>query len=225
MRPLAILLAAAFLLPLFAGCVTGPAETPAANVSAISPVLFPAIKKEQKLLTMKDGIVLDNWVYRPDAPGQFPVIIESRPYFGNADPAASTEGQKFSKWLIHELVPRGYVVVLHSIRGTGDSGGCYGQGGITEQTDEAATVEAFAKEPYSTGKVGMIGKSYGGTTPWMAAVQQPPHLTTIVPVAGISEWYLYVASHGVWYDSGTEFNEAYPATISLNQGTPPTQAQ
>jgi X-Pro dipeptidyl-peptidase len=223
-RPLVLLLAAATLLPVLAGCL-GPAATPAADKPGVSPTLFGAIKKEQKLLTMKDGIVLDNWVYRPDAPGQFPVIIESRPYFGNADPAASTEGQKFSKWLIHEMVPRGYVVVLHSIRGTGDSGGCYGQGGITEQTDEAATVELFAKEPYSDGKVGMIGKSYGGTTPWMAAVQKPPHLVTIVPVSGITEWYLYVANHGVWYDSGTAFNEAYPTSISLNQGPTPTQAQ
>ncbi len=217
MRPLLLALAAALLTPALAGCLTPGGTTAPSNASALlSPIQFPSIKKEQALVAMADGVKLDNWVYRPDAPGQFPVIIESRPYFGNLDPPAQEEGQKFSKWLIHEFVPRGYVVVLHSVRGTGDSGGCYGQGGITEQKDEAATVEAFAKMPYSDGKVGMIGKSYGGTTPWEAAVQAPPHLVTIVPVSGITEWYLYVASHGVWYDSGTQFNEEYPFTISFH---------
>ena len=211
----ALFVALALLTPVLAGCLT-PGSAPAPVATGPSAPLFQAIKKEQKLLTMADGVQIDNWVYRPDAPGRFPVVIESRPYFGNADPPAAAEGQKFSKWLIHELVPRGYVVVLHSVRGTGDSGGCYGQGGVVEQKDEAATVEAFAKEPYSTGKVGMIGKSYGGTTPWEAAVQQPPHLVTIVPVSGITEWYLYVASHGVWYDSGTLFNAEYPLSISYH---------
>jgi len=210
-----VLLAALLVLPVLAGCVTTP-QDPSVQTAGVSLPLYGNIKAEQRLIAMKDGLKLDNWVFRPDADGKFPVIIESRPYFGNLDPPAKAEGQKFSKWLIHEFVPRGYVVVLHSVRGTGESEGCYGQGGVTEQQDEAATVEAFAKEPYSDGNVGMIGKSYGGTTPWEAAVQAPPHLKTIVPIAGITEWYRYVASNGVWYDSGTQFNEAYPFTISFN---------
>ena len=43
----------------------------------------------------------------------------------------------------------------------------------------------------------MIGTSYPGTTPNAAAVEQPPHLKTIVPVSGISRWYGYSYQQGV----------------------------
>jgi X-Pro dipeptidyl-peptidase len=223
----AVLLALALVAPLVAGCLTA-STPPGPAAPALSQPTFSAVKKEEKLLPMADGTMLDNWVFRPDARGQFPVIIESRPYFGNLDPPASAGGQKFSQWLASYFVPRGYVVVLHSIRGTGDSGGCYGQGGLTEQKDEAATVEAFAKMPYSNGKVAMIGKSYGGTTPWEAAVQAPPHLVTIVPIEGITDWYKYLFTHGVTIGSQTGFDATYPTEISYNLGQgvpPPSQTQ
>jgi X-Pro dipeptidyl-peptidase len=226
---LALALAFALVLPVVAGCLASTSAPTTTNASALlSQPLFNATKKEQALLPMADGVKLDNWVFRPDAPGQFPVLIESRPYFGNADPPAKDGGQKFSKWLAEYFVPRGYVVVLHSVRGTGDSEGCYGQGGLIEQKDEAATVEAFAKMPYSNGNVAMIGKSYGGTTPWEAAVQAPPHLRTIVPIEGITDWYKYLFTHGVTIGSQVGFDATYLTEISYNMGAgvpQPSQTQ
>ena len=40
-------------------------------------------------------------------------------------------------------------------------------------------------QPWSNGKVGMIGKSYDGSTPWQAATFGNPHLATIVPMSGL----------------------------------------
>jgi predicted acyl esterase len=218
-------LAAALVLSFLAGCVS-QGVTPAAT-SALSPA-DAALKtlKEHAMTPMKDGTKLDNWVFRPDTTEKVPVIIESRPYFGNLDPTAESGGQKFSQWLISFFVPRGYAVVLHSIRGTGDSEGCYDQGGVLEQQDEAATVEDFAGMPWSNGKVAYVGKSYGGTTPWEAAVQKPPHLTTIVPIEGITNWYDYLWTNGASYQN-TAFNTVYTATISydLPPGTAPPDAQ
>src|SRR5439155_596089 len=83
--------------------------------------------------------------------------------------------------------------------------GCVDQGGVQEQKDEAATVEAFGTKEWSNGRVAMIGKSYGGTTPWEAALQQPPHLATIVPISGITRWYDYLWTNGAYYANQGDF--------------------
>ncbi|MFA5861631.1 MAG: CocE/NonD family hydrolase [Candidatus Thermoplasmatota archaeon] len=213
--------------PILVGCVTPGSNVEPTAIHLSAATLAP-LKPEQVTLTMRDGVKLDNWVIRPDTTEKVPIIIESRPYFGNLDPPAAQGGQKFSKWLVDYFVPRGYAVVLHSIRGTGDSEGCYDQGGIQEQQDEAATIEKFATMEWANGKVASIGKSYGGTTPWEAAIQQPPHLTTIVPIEGITRWYDYLWTNGAYYANGGDFNAEYTATISLNVGPgvpPPSTTQ
>jgi len=85
-------------------------------------------------------------------------------------------------------VPRGYARVWADVVGTGNSGGCYDYGGIREKESGYDLVEWIARQPWSTGKVAMIGGSYNGTTANATAVMRPPHLTTIVPEAAISRW-------------------------------------
>ena len=56
-------------------------------------------------------------------------------------------------------VPRGYVRVWADVVGTGNSGGCYDYGGKREKRTVHDLVEWIARQPWSTGKVGMIGGS------------------------------------------------------------------
>ena len=49
---------------------------------------------------------------------------------------------------------------------------------------------------WSTGKVGMTGRSYAGTTQFGLATTGVEGLETIVPVAGIASWYEYTNSQG-----------------------------
>ena len=49
---------------------------------------------------------------------------------------------------------------------------------------------------WSTGKVGMTGRSYAGTTQFGLATTGVAGLETIVPVAGIASWYEYTNSQG-----------------------------
>jgi X-Pro dipeptidyl-peptidase len=97
------------------------------------------------------------------------------------------------------FVPRGYARVWADVVGTGNSGGCYDYGGRREQETGYDLVEWIARQPWSTGKVAMIGGSYNATTATATAVMKPPHLTTIVPEAGISRWYEYAYSGGIRY--------------------------
>ena len=71
---------------------------------------------------------------------------------------------------------RGYTWVQVDLRGFGGSSGCLDWGGPGEQADVKAAVEWAAKQPWSTGKVGMYGKSYDGVTGLIGIAQQPQGL-------------------------------------------------
>src|ERR1039458_5723455 len=48
-------------------------------------------------------------------------------------------------------------------------------------------VEWCAMQPWSSGKVGTIGGSYNGKTQWLTAVEEPPHLTTMIAIVSPSD--------------------------------------
>ena len=62
-------------------------------------------------------------------------------------------------------------------------------------TDKTSNLAITAD--WSTGKVGMTGRSYAGTTQFGLATTGVEGLETIVPVAGIASWYEYTNSQGV----------------------------
>src|ERR1700724_3130458 len=49
--------------------------------------------------------------------------------------------------------------------------------------DGVDSIEWCAKQRWSSGKVGTIGSSYLGYDQWLAALQQPPHLATMIVLA------------------------------------------
>lgn len=230
-RPLrAALLSALFAAVALSGCVSPPASpdvevdagaSVAASLSLADPILSQssyAISGPERVdVASFDGVLVNQYVWKPktDEAGQtFPVIINSSPYFSNLETPARFGGDDFSWWLVEFFVPRGYIVAVQSVRGTGESGGCFNLGGMTEMKDMYETVEYFGTKYAGTnGKVGVIGKSYDGTTPHMASVLQPPHLATIVPIAGITDWYRYLNTNGVPYTGRSVFNTQYTLTV------------
>ncbi len=124
---------------------------------------------------MRDGVELSADVYRPDAPGRFPVILSRTPY---NKPGAFANAKIF--------VPHGYVFVAMDVRGRGDSDGKfvpYRNDGI----DGYDAIEWAAQQPWSTGKVGTIGGSYNGRIQWLTALTQPPHLVTMIAMVTPSD--------------------------------------
>jgi uncharacterized protein len=133
---------------------------------------------------MRDGVKLVADVYRPDAPGRFPVLLQRTPY-NRAQPATGVL-----------LASHGYVVVLQDTRGRYESEGEF-YPFRHEARDGYDTVEWAAALPYADGKVGMFGGSYVGATQMLAAVARPPHLVAVFPYVTASEYY-----EGWTYQSG-----------------------
>jgi X-Pro dipeptidyl-peptidase len=200
-----VLLAASFAGCLgFGGGSVGP-DAPIPALAALSPVIFSSrIQEPLDVPSSMDGSTLHADVYRPDAPGPFPSILVLSPYWSFGGDAKQNPTPT---WYIDYFVPRGYAVVLAEMRGTRESDGCWDFGGKLDQKDGYDFVEGIAAQSWSNGKVGMLGQSHVGMSQIAAAITAPPHLTTIVPIAAVSDWYRYLHKDGAPY--------------VINRGTPP----
>jgi uncharacterized protein len=143
-----------------------------ANQNPSEPVYKVLVEKDQAMRT-RDGVTLRADVYRPDAPGRFPVLLVRTPYDKRAE-MALTEKDFFP--------PRGYVVVVQDTRGRHSSQGEF-YPFIHEARDGYDAVEWAAALPSSDGKVGMVGQSYLALVQYHAAVLRPPHLRVAAPVS------------------------------------------
>lgn len=146
--------------------------------------------------TMRDGVDLLVDVHRPAEPGRYPVLIAASPYPRQIQnlgvPAGIVEAGASDFF-----VPRGYVHVIANCRGTGGSGGTFGFFDGQERRDMHDLVEWAAAQAWSNGEVGMVGISYFAGTQMEAAVEQPPHLKAIMPIAGTFDLYQSSTHNGL----------------------------
>jgi X-Pro dipeptidyl-peptidase len=233
------LLAALALAGVLAGCIAGEdldaADAEAANATGADPPPVGAEGIDEDLLTEDrydvlpqeegyvdastpdaegDDVELYVEVYKPDGEGPWPVILESSPY--NLYRANGELSELTGHGLVETYVPKGYVVVLAHVRGTGNSEGCMDMMGPREQADQADLVGWAAEQGFSNGKVAMHGFSYVGTTPHEAAIQDPEGLEAIVTGAGVTNQWRNVYQNGVPYEG-----RHYPITYQAGQATPP----
>jgi X-Pro dipeptidyl-peptidase len=147
-----------------------------------------------------------------------PVIMEASPYYEKLgrgteqemkkyDPAGTPAG--FPLFYDNFFVPRGYAVALVDLPGTNRSTGCVDFGGPAEIGGVVAVIDWLtgrgsagyrdgrtAGAGWSTGKVGMIGKSWDGSVANGVAATGVAGLTTIVPISSVSSWYDYIVGDG-----------------------------
>ncbi|ORA60555.1 CocE/NonD family hydrolase [Mycobacteroides franklinii] len=167
-------------------------------------------------ITMDDGITLAADIFRPDDDAAHPVLLAASPYgkglpfqVGYADNfnammRAHPEigAQSSSKYQVWEYpdperwVPQGYVCVRIDTRGAGGSEGAIDIFSPREIEDLYACIEWAGVQPWSNGKVGMLGISYLATNQWLVAALAPPHLAAICPWEGANDFYREYAKHG-----------------------------
>jgi predicted acyl esterase len=189
------------------------------------------LKEVQELrIPSFDGTLLQLWVILPDLPqGVFaPTVLKASPYYGqNVHEFNGHTGDDPDYWdnsapreavPINLLISQGYAIVLEAVRGTGNSGGCFDFFGDEEQKDQAHVVEWIAEQPWSNGRVGMMGLSYHGTTPTEGAILNPPHLKTIVVSGMVTDLYdfLLQSPQGAGVAIGGPFGVVYTHWQSLS---------
>jgi hypothetical protein len=130
---------------------------------------------------LQDGTVLAADVFRLDGRDPAPTLIKRTPY-GKDDVSGLSEVDAL------RAVEAGYAVVVQDTRGRNGSGGAFAPF-IHEADDGAGTVEWAAAQPWSDGRVGMIGGSYVGATQWLAATRDPEPLQAIAPFITAADYY------------------------------------
>jgi putative CocE/NonD family hydrolase len=140
------------------------------------------------MVPMRDGLKLATDIYRPAGEGKRPVILIRTPYKKEMN---EIKGMYYAR--------RGYIVAIQDCRGKFGSPGTW-EPFVNEPKDGYDTIEWLAVQPWSTGKVGMIGGSYVGWVQWWAASQNPPHLVTIIPnVSPPDPFYNLPYEYGVFF--------------------------
>ncbi|QRY53111.1 CocE/NonD family hydrolase [Mycolicibacterium septicum] len=167
-------------------------------------------------ITMNDGITLAADIFRPDDDEPHPVLLAASPYgkglpfqvgYTNNFNAMMREhpeigAQSTSKYQVWEYpdperwVPQGYVCVRIDTRGAGGSEGAIDIFSPRETQDLYTCIEWAGVQPWSNGKVGMLGISYLATNQWQVAALAPPHLAAICPWEGANDFYREYAKHG-----------------------------
>lgn len=140
-------------------------------------------------------------IWRPDTGNDtvpLPIIIDAGPYYEVGTHCVPSPNQcnevindtidhpsQMTPFLLDNFLPHGYAVVQLAVRGTGTSGGCMDLLGSSEQHDINQAIDYLASQPWTNGNVALMGVSYDGTTPWLAAATGNPAVKTIVPISGL----------------------------------------
>ena len=167
-------------------------------------------------IEMDDDIVLRADVYRPIDDGRYPVILSYGVYAKGlsyqegypmqwekmvTDHPEILQGSsnKYQNWEVTDperWVPHGYVVVRVDSRGAGCSPGFMACNSPREIDDLYQCIEWAGTQPWSNGKVGMLGISYYASNQWRVAGKHPPHLAAIIPWEGQNDRYRDSGYHG-----------------------------
>ena len=131
------------------------------------------------------------WLPEVEPGAKVPVIATIHPYYdfgtevadGDSNPNTIPDGG-VGAWVLDQFVPHGYALAQVSTFGSGQSTHCQDVKGLGEQVGIQAAVEWLGQQEWSNGNVGLMGKSYAGTTNWEAAQNPSEHLKTIVPISG-----------------------------------------
>ena len=149
---------------------------------------FPhEIKKVEHIrIPMSDGAELaaDIWLPVDANENPVPAILEYLPYRKN-DFTAIRDSVRHPYFAGH-----GYASIRVDIRGAGDSDGILLDEYLKQEQDDALEVlDWISAQPWSTGAVGMIGKSWGGFNGLQVAARKHPALKTIITLCSTDDRY------------------------------------
>ncbi len=175
--------------------LNGP-QTTGREYRNLSQPTYSMTQEEDVAVPMRDGVTLLADVHRPAEPGRYPVLIAASPYPRQIQNLGAPAGF-IEAGASDFFVPRGYVHVIANCRGTSGSGGTFGFFDGQERRDMYDLVEWAAQQAWSDGNVGMVGISYFAGTQMEAAVERPPHLRAIMPIAGTYDLLESATHHGM----------------------------
>jgi predicted acyl esterase len=154
---------------------------------------------------MQDGVEVAIDYYIPSAAGvdateKLPVVLHYTRYQrATEDETGKLRTKMDDDPVLQHLSSNGYVIAVADARGTGASFGVNNGAFSREETADSHTIiEWLAAQPWSSGKVGMQGRSYPGMTQYEAVTQGPPALKAIFAEMAGPTAYDFVFTNGTY---------------------------
>jgi len=170
-------------------------QTPASRYLATRPTPYRVPRLPFSVyVTMRDGVRIAVDVYLPEgegAPKAFPAIVIATPYYRRfRTEGSAVENSPMAFRYRDAFVPRGYVVVVVDVRGTGASFGNRDSfRSPKEREDFGEIAEWIVIQPWSNGVIGATGISYPGAASVFLAGTGHPAVKAIAPLFVINEIY------------------------------------
>jgi putative CocE/NonD family hydrolase len=156
------------------------------NVKVKADFPYKIREIENTWIPLSDGTRLAARIWLPkDAEGNpVPAILEYLPYRKN-DGTAIADSIRHPYFAGH-----GYAAVRVDIRGSGESDGVLQDEYLPQEQEDALEVIAWlAEQPWCSGRVGMMGISWGGFNSLQIAARQPPSLKAIITLCSTDDRY------------------------------------
>ncbi|MDX1487676.1 MAG: CocE/NonD family hydrolase, partial [Acidiferrobacterales bacterium] len=149
---------------------------------------FPRVVREieNSWIPLSDGCRLAARIWLPEDAEASPVpaILEYIPYRKRDFTRARDEPMH------HYFAGHGYAAVRVDLRGSGDSEGLLDDEYTEQEHDDAVEVIRWlASQPWCSGKVGMMGISWGGFNSLQVAARQPAELGAIITLCSTDDRY------------------------------------
>ena len=149
---------------------------------------FPRKVREiaHQIIPMPDGVELSAriWLPKDAAKNPVPAILEHLPY-------RKRDGTIVRDALTHPyLAGHGYACIRVDMRGNGDSQGLMDDEYSEQELQDAESVIAWLRaQPWCTGRIGMMGISWGGFNSLQVAARQPEGLEAIITLCSTDDRY------------------------------------
>jgi putative CocE/NonD family hydrolase len=203
-----------------AGATTGNAGAELARGAPARPWPLPRKRPfqviENSWIPLKDSTRLGVRLWIPEGAAEHPVPVvwEYLPYRKRDDLRERDDATA------QNLAPYGIAFARVDIRGTGDSDGIItDEYASPELNDGIECVAWLAAQPWSNGKVGMRGISWGGINSLQIAAMAPPALKAIMPMGCVDNRFLGDA-HYIGGALATE-NLKWGTYFKVYMGAPP----
>ncbi len=156
--------------------------------------------KQEKLITMRDGIKLFTTLYVPkDTSNKHPILFNRTPYSCSPYGSNNFSSKLYNTYWINYL-KQGYIIAIQDVRGRWMSEGefvdvrPFNKNKTGKEIDEASdTYDAIDwminNIPYNNKRVGVFGISYPGFYSTMAALSNHPSLKAVSPQAPVTDWF------------------------------------
>jgi uncharacterized protein len=171
---------------------------------------------ENAWIPLTDGCRLAARMWMPQGAEAAPVpaILEYIPY--RKRDFTRQRDESMHPW----FAANGYAAIRVDMRGSGDSDGILHDEYLLQEQDDAIEVIAWiARQPWCTGKIGMMGKSWGAFNSLQVAARRPPELKAIIAVMGTDDRF----EEDIHYSGGCLLSDniSWGAIMQMFNARPP----